>query len=313
MNQGWTYCDRITPASAGQTVLTYYAQRYQHSTAQQWQSRIEQGQIHLDNQPVHPHTRLKPNQTLSYHRSPWAEPNVPLTFDILHEDDALWAIAKPAGLPVLPGGKFLQHTLLHQLKARYPNENPIPIHRLGRGTSGVMLIAKTQQARRDLSAQFRARTANSETAPTLTKTYRALIGPAPHLPNHFTCTDAIGKIPYPHLGYLHARIAPHHPTAKPAQSDCQILQRRPTSTLLQVNIITGRPHQIRIHLAAQGHPLLGDPLYQPGGIPHPAARAIPSDCGYHLHAHCIRLIHPHSGKTLYVEAPLPEILKESSG
>ncbi|MFK8182479.1 MAG: RluA family pseudouridine synthase [Phormidesmis sp.] len=339
MNQGWTYRDRITAQSAGQSVLAYYTHRYQHSSAAQWQARIEQGQIVLNEQPTSPDTVLQANQTLLYHRLPWAEPKVPLGFEVLYEDEAFWAIAKPSGLPVLPGGKFLQHTLLHQLKQRYPNQHPVPLHRLGRGTSGVMLIAKSQRARGILSAQFRQRS--------LTKTYRTLIGPAPALPTHFTCTDFIGKVPYPRLGYLYARVAPAHPSAKAARSDGEILQRRADATLLQVSITTGRPHQIRIHMAAQGYPLLGDPLYKAGGIPRTllddvtdssadgtaddvtdssadgtadgvinsspdgVTDAIPSDCGYHLHAHRIRLVHPHNGKTLCIEAPLPECLEVS--
>ena len=300
MNKGWIYRDRITPKSAGQSVLTYYTQRYTHSSAEQWAARIYQNQIQLDNRPTQPSEQLQVNQVLSYHRLPWQEPSVPLDIGILYEDDALWAIAKPSGLPTLPGGQFLQHTLLHQLQARYPNQTPIPVHRLGRGTSGVMLIAKTKQTRRVLSEQFRAHK--------LTKTYRALVGAAANLPDEFICTEAIGKVSYPQLGYLHARVEASHPTAKAAHSQVSVLQRRADSTLLQVNITTGRPHQIRIHLAACGHPLLGDPLYLLGGIPNPAATAIPSDCGYHLHAHCIRFTHPYIGKTLSIEAPPPPLL-----
>jgi 23S rRNA pseudouridine1911/1915/1917 synthase len=67
---------------------------------------------------------------------------VPLEWSVLYEDDDLMAIAKPSGLPVLPGGNFLTHTLLHQLKLRYPDNPPIPVHRLGRGTSGVMVLGQ---------------------------------------------------------------------------------------------------------------------------------------------------------------------------
>ena len=301
MNQGWTYYDRITSRSAGQSVLDYYTSKYQHSTAQQWRSRIEQGRILLEGLPAQTYTTLQANQTLAYRRSPWSEPDVPLTFEVLYEDDALCVIAKPSGLPVLPGGQFLEHTLLHQLKQRYPQKTLVPMHRLGRGTSGVMLMAKSQQARCHLSEQFRARS--------LRKTYRTLVGPAPEMPDRFVCTETIGKVAYPRLGSLFARVSCDHPTAKPARSECEVLQRRTDSTLLKVSITTGRAHQIRIHLAAQGYPLLGDPLYAAGGLPHATAEAIPSDLGYHLHAHRIRFVHPHSGNALEVEAPLPEIFK----
>lgn len=324
MNQGWTYADSIRSATAGQTVLDYYTRRYTHSTGQQWRSRIEQGQVLLNNQSTTVHTVLAKGQTLTYHRAPWQEPEAPLNFDVLYEDDDLWAIAKPSGLPVLPGGGFLEHTLLHQLRSRYPHETPIPVHRLGRGTSGVMLIAKSQSARVVLSRQFRVRTAQAVSAqsasaqsastqrpaslglnpqPPLGKIYRALIGPAKpsELNDHFTCTYPIGKLPYPGLTYLYG----HSATGLASRSDCRILQRTPQSTLVEVAITTGRPHQIRIHLAAAGYPMLGDPLYTVGGTPIPGGTAMPGDCGYHLHAHTLRFTHPHTGKTLCIEAAPP--------
>ncbi|NJL45140.1 MAG: RNA pseudouridine synthase, partial [Leptolyngbyaceae cyanobacterium SM2_3_12] len=107
MNQGWVYSDRITPAAAGLTVLDFYTDRYRHSSRSDWQSRIEAGQIYLDERLVAAGDRLSPGQILAYHRPPWVEPAVPLTFDILHADEDIWVINKPAGLPVLPGGNFL--------------------------------------------------------------------------------------------------------------------------------------------------------------------------------------------------------------
>ncbi|MGB3300751.1 MAG: RluA family pseudouridine synthase [Phormidesmis sp.] len=300
MNQGWTYFDRVQPAAAGQTVLNYYTAHYRHSTRTQWQQRIARGQVLLDGRPVSEQTPLSQNQRLSYRRAPWQEPAAELNFEVLYEDEELWAIAKPSGLPVLPGGGFLEHTLLHQMRRRYPTEKPVPVHRLGRGTSGVMLVAKSQAARERLSKQFRVRS--------LSKIYRALIiGPASvnELADSFTCTYPIGKIAYPPLGQLYA----HSPSGQAARSDGTVLQRRLTSTLVEVSITTGRPHQIRIHLAAAGYPLWGDPLYAPGGFPIAGGAAMPGDCGYHLHAHRLRLSHPRTGKTLSIVAAPPAILK----
>lgn len=302
MNQGWTYFDRVKPAAVGQTVLNYYTQRYRHSTEAQWRSRIEQGQILLDGQPVRAQTVVYKNQSLSYYRAPWQEPAAPLDFEVLHEDEDFWAIAKPSGLPVLPGGGFLEHTLLHQMRVRYPAETPVPVHRLGRGTSGAMLVAKSQSARDSLAKQFRVRS--------LSKVYRALIGPASgnELGDRFTCTYPIGKLPYPPLGYLYG----HCESGLTARSEGTVLQRGPNSTLVDVSILTGRPHQIRIHLAASGYPLLGDPLYAAGGIPIPGGTAMPGEVGYHLHAHRLRLSHPRTGKTLSVVAQPPPILQTAA-
>lgn len=310
MNQGWTYCDRISKSAAGQTILSYYTQRYRHSSQTQWRDRIEQGQILLDGQPTHPQNQLTNGQQLTYYRHPWEEPPAPLNFDILHEDAHLWVIAKPSGLPVLPGGGFLEHTLLHQLRHRYPDERPIPVHRLGRGTSGAMLIAKSQTARAHLARQFRIRSSPQDTElnrepRTLKKIYRALVGPNLPQASHFTCTHPIGKRLHYQLGYIYG----HQPNGGlPSRSDCTIIQRRLDATLLDVSISTGRPHQIRIHLAAAGHPLLGDPLYPIGGIPAPNSPARPGDCGYHLHAHQLRFIHPHTGHLISITAPPPKIL-----
>ena len=317
MNQGWTYKDCVQ--TTGETVLDYYTQRYSHSTEAEWRSRIEQGLISLEGQAVESQQILTKGQRLTYRRLPWQEPAVPLDFEVLYEDADLWAIAKPVGLPVLPGGGFLENTLLWVMRSRYPNEQPAPVHRLGRGTSGVMLIAKSQRAKSELSRQFRVRSQMvSDSIPStsqsalgsMKKVYRALVGPtdAASLADRFVCDYAIGKIPHPQLGYVHG----HTKAGLRAYSEGQVLERRPNSTLVEVRISTGRPHQIRIHLAAAGYPLLNDPMYEVGGLSKKAGRVIPSDCGYLLHAHWLQFAHPRTGDLLSIVAPLPESLQANS-
>lgn len=298
-NQGWIYGDVITAAALQKvaknrpvSVLDYYAHHYRHSDRNVWQQRIESGQVLANDLSISPDTPLLPGQRLSYQRPPWQEPPVPLDIVTLYEDDVLWVVNKPSGLPVLPGGRFLQHTLLWQLRQRCPTA--APIHRLGRGTSGLVLIAKTKAARAELSRQMRQRQ--------LGKIYRALVGPS-DLPDRFTITQPIGKIPYPQLGHIFGATS----DGADAQSDCSVLQRRANATLLKVTILTGRPHQIRIHLAAMGYSLLGDPLYVVGGQPHPDGTAIPSDCGYWLHAWQLSFIHP-MGKPMILSCDPPSEL-----
>jgi 23S rRNA pseudouridine1911/1915/1917 synthase len=303
MNQGWIYREQVAEAWAGQMILAYYTQQYPHSGQAEWRERITSGQILLEGDQADPETLLRPGQWLTYHRPPWEEPEVPLSFTVLYEDLDLLVVAKPAGLPVLPAGGFLEHTLLWQLQQRYPRETPLPIHRLGRGTSGLMLLARSSLARANLSQQMRNHC--------IRKNYRALVASG-DLPDHFTITQAIGKIPHPALGYVYGATT----EGLSAYSECSVLRRTPDTTLLDVTILTGRPHQIRIHLATVGFPLIGDPLYGIGGIPkfHPTPEtkklAVPGDCGYHLHAYRLDFTHPQTDQPLSLVCPAPAELSE---
>lgn len=314
MNQGWTYREQVDRAGAGLTLLQYYSQRYRHSDSQAWQERIASGQVLLDEKPATADTVLKVGQRLAYHRPPWQEPDVPLAFQVLYEDSDLLVVEKPAGLPVLPGGGFLQNTLLYQLQQCYPSETPVPIHRLGRGTSGLLLLARSPLAKARLSQQMRENTLGNAKEQAIRKTYRTLVGQS-ELPDRFVINHAIGKVPHPVLGYVYAAV-PDGSFAHRlfAYSEGQVLRRTATATLLEVTILTGRPHQIRIHLAAAGYPLLGDPLYDVGGMPRlEAATAaekmpVPGDCGYHLHAYRLRFCHPQTDRPMdFMSPPPPEL------
>lgn len=301
MNSGWTYCDRITQTSAGLTVLAYYTQRYRHSSEQEWKDRLVVQQIWLDGYPATAEMRLHPGQQLAYHRPPWQEPVVPLSFEVLHEDDDLLVVSKPSGLPVMPAGGFLEHTLLWQLKRQYPNGTPVPIHRLGRGTSGLVLLARSPLARSRLTQQMRTYQ--------IGKTYWALAS-GRSAQETFRIEHPIGKLPHPVLGHLYGAVDGVSTKGSFARSDCRVLRCRDDQMLVEVTILTGRPHQIRIHLAVAGFPLVGDPLYGVGGIPHLSSEGgpipVPGDCGYFLHAYALSFRHPATGEAINILCPAPE-------
>jgi 23S rRNA pseudouridine1911/1915/1917 synthase len=212
---------------------------------------------------------------------------------VLHRDEDLLAVAKPRGLPTVPNGGFLTHTLLHRVTAMFPGATPL--HRLGRGTSGLVLFARSEAARRGLSAAWRDGRVH--------KVYRALV--RGHPPSEaFTVRTPIGLVPHPRLGRVHAA----RNDGKAALSHVRRLASRGDASVVEVTIPTGRPHQIRIHLAAAGHPLVGDPLYVAGGRPGPAP-GLPGDLGYFLHAHRLAFAHPTTGRELVLECPLPRELQ----
>jgi 23S rRNA pseudouridine1911/1915/1917 synthase len=183
------------------------------------------------------------------------------------------------------------------LRKRYADARPM--HRLGRHTSGVVLFARTREAAASLAAAWRQRE--------VTKQYLAL-GHGVAASDRFEVAVPIGPVPHRILGSVHAVS----PTGKWSHTVAVVLERRVDSTLFRVDITTGRPHQIRIHLAYAGHPLQGDRLYAVGGLPMADAAALPGDGGYHLHAERLLLLHPVSKAPLEITAPTPTELRRCS-
>jgi 23S rRNA pseudouridine1911/1915/1917 synthase len=293
MNAGFEYREEIGPDAAGRTVLAWLVRRYRHSSEAVWGERIARGEVRLDGEVALAMDVLRPGQGLDWRRPPWEEPEVPLGFAILHRDAHLLAVAKPRGLPSVPNGGFLEHTLLSRVRRLFPEA--VPMHRLGRGTSGLVLFARTDAARRAVAAEWRLGGVEKE--------YRALARGLPALAA-FTIETPIGLVPHPRLGQVYAAAA----AGRPAVSHVRVLALRGHDALVAVTIPTGRPHQIRIHLAAAGHPLVGDPLYVEGGVPGPDP-GLPGEGGYRLHAHRLALTHPATGRRLELECPPPPELR----
>jgi len=214
-----------------------------------------------------------------------------LPIEILYEDDAVIAVNKPAGLIVHAGAGAHSGTLVNRLVHHFESLSQVGgdlrpgiVHRLDRGTSGVMLVARTDAAHRALAAQFANRTTE--------KTYMALVQGILH-------SDS-GRIAKPitrdpvHRTRMTAKLG----HGREALTDYRVLRRLEDSTLLELRIGTGRTHQIRAHMASVGHPVVGDKAY--------GARAAER---IFLHAWRITFMSPASGERVTVEAPLPPEFK----
>lgn len=292
VNEGFEYRERIGPQAEGRSVLSYLSDRYTHSSPEQWRGRIDSGQVLLDSERVRPDTLMRRGQTLLWRRPPWNEPEIGSSFAVLFEDEILLAVDKPAGLPTLPGASFLNSTLLCQVRRHAPDASPL--HRLGRWTSGVVLFSRNREARAQLTRQW----------PDVRKRYRALAEGDP-LWSETTVRVPIGPVTHHGLGHVHAASA----TGRASSTRFAVRERRGGAFLCDAFLATGRPHQIRIHLAAAGHPLAGDPLYVRGGVPSQQTRALPGDPGYLLHAQEISFRHPRTGRSVTVECEPPPPLR----
>lgn len=293
LNGGFSYREQLGADANDRTLVAYLARRRTHSSLAEWETRLRRGEIEIDGEIVRSDVHVRAGQLLVWHRPPWHEPEVPTDYAVLYEDAAIIAIAKPSGLPTMPAGGFVQNTLLALVRAHHPHARPM--HRLGRHTSGIVLFAQTHEAAASLARAWRAHLVR--------KRYRAL-GSGVALENHFEITAPIGPVVHPTLGSVHAASS----TGRRAHSIVDVLERRTESTLFQVEITTGRPHQIRIHLAFAGHPLVGDRVYDVGGVLKESP-GLPGDGGYLLHAESLQFAHPLTNATMELHAPAPPSLR----
>jgi len=219
-------------------------------------------------------------------------------FPVLYEDDSLLAIDKPAGVAV-HGGSGVSFGVIEQLRMARPQARLLElVHRLDRETSGILLVAKKRSALKNLQEQFRSRETD--------KTYLALV--AGQWPGRLKVLDkSLHKYLLPDGERRVKVVAKDHPDAMASLSLVRVARTGPSCSLLEVTIKTGRTHQIRVHLAAEGMPIIGDDKYgdfelnkslQRPGVQVPLRRMF-------LHAWRLQFRHPVSGEILQLVADLP--------
>lgn len=268
------------------------------------QRLMREGQVKRDDYlEANPAAKTTPGAsytvTLPDPTDPTLQPEeIPL--DVLFEDEHLIVINKPAGLAVHPSPGHetgtLVHALLHHcgttLSGLNGERRPGIVHRLDKDTSGAMVVAKHDAAHRGLAKQFAAHSIQRE--------YFALVRGLPKPPSGRIETH-IGRHPTARL--RRAVVEPTRPDAKAAITHYRLVQTHGPAALVACQLETGRTHQIRVHMAHLGHPLLGDKLY---GSPNPLKGAanvsIPRQM---LHAHLLGFTHPITGEELSFDTPIP--------
>lgn len=202
--------------------------------------------------------------------------------DVIHLDHALLVVNKPSGLLSVPGrGPLLADCLISRIQADYPTA--LLVHRLDRDTSGVMVFALSSHAQRHLGLQFEKRQTQ--------KTYVARVW------GQMVAQSGTVDLPIIVDWPNRPRQMICHETGRAAQTDWQVIKRGAQETRVKLSPKTGRSHQLRVHMLALGHPILGDPFYGTSES-QAAARLM-------LHSHRLRLRHPDGGDLMDFRAKIP--------
>ena len=298
---------KVDDTSVDSRLDTYLASQIQTWSRARLQRLIENEDVVVNGRSVKPSYKLRKGDEVEVElvASPaeiFEPQNIPI--DIVHEDEVLIVVSKPAGLVVHPAASMQSGTLANALAFHFQNLplstgsiRPGIVHRLDRDTSGLLVVAKTEQALENLSDQFRDRT--------VFKSYVALV--------HGRVADATGRIDQP------LARDPGNRTrmsvvrgGRSALTSYKVRKHYDRFTLLNVELKTGRTHQIRVHMAWMHHPVVGDETYGSGrdnNIQDPRLRSMVRNLGRHfLHAEKLAITHPTTGARLEFHASLPEEL-----
>lgn len=290
----------VTPDSGeNQRLDLFLAKKLDGWSRSQIQRLITEGQVFVNGKRRRPSYKLKLDERIEVDDALEVEIGlepeyIPLT--VIYEDEHLVVIDKPSGMVVHPGAGRETNTMANALIARFPElrglgpkEKPGIVHRLDKETSGIILVARTPMAHRELQRQFKAREVE--------KLYIGLVwGKMPQKEGKITW--AIGR----HTKHGE-RISVKTKKPRIAETHYRVKKSLGAYALLEIRPITGRTHQIRVHMAASGHPVVADPHY--------GRRKVSSGCPrLFLHAHRLTVTHPTSGERVSFESPLPDDLTQ---
>lgn len=287
----------LTPAAGGLRADQFLAAALDGLTRSAAQKLLEEGRVLCQGKVLKKNDRLKEGVPLTV-VIPDPEPveiipqDIPL--DVVYEDEDVIVVNKPVGLvvhpaPGHPDGTLVNALLFHcgqSLSGINGQLRPGIVHRIDRDTSGLLIAAKNDLAHLSLAQQLQDHS--------LYRAYEAVVL------GGFREEEGTVSLPIARHPTDRKKMAVNHLNGRPAVTHWKVLARYPGYTHIQCRLETGRTHQIRVHMAAQGHPVLGDPVY--GG----ARKGFPELAGQCLHARRLTFRHPRTGETLTVECPLPD-------
>jgi 23S rRNA pseudouridine1911/1915/1917 synthase len=297
MNQKMSRKLQFTVARAGIRLDRYIAEECPELSRSYIQKLAEEGHITVNGAEVKRSSSLDIGDKVSIIIPPSVPPSLlaeEIPLNIVYEDDDLLVVDKPAGLTVHPAPGHPSHTLVNAILAHYPHLSgvgspgrPGIVHRLDKNTSGLIVVAKNDAAQQNISAQIKARS--------VTKRYLVLV--AGHLsPDRGIIEAPIGRDPG-----NRKRMAVVS-GGREARTQYRVIKYMDNCTLLEVSPETGRTHQIRVHLAAIGYPVVGDEIY---GTRSPILRR------QFLHAHHLGFRLPSTGEQVELSSELPSDLEEA--
>jgi RluA family pseudouridine synthase len=254
----------------------------------EWTKIINEGRILINDNRCGDTNTIKAGDTITYDPGDFEEPEANLSYSIIFEDEWILAVDKPANLLVHRAGRSFRNNLVYQLRCvntpPYPGCHPV--HRLDRDTSGVVLIAKNSEVMKEFAVMFNEGR--------ITKIYRAIIGGQPDFKTPFMIDSPISADKNSGVPFKF-KVCDN---GKPASTTIEDVRHLDNGlSMLTIKPLTGRTHQIRVHLAAAGFPIVGDKTY--GSSEH---------CGFSrqaLHCESLSFIHPYTGRQCEITAELP--------
>ena len=234
---------------SSQNLLDFLSRRFHYLTPAQWRERILDGRVTVNERAASEGQPLRAGDVVRYWTTPWAEPEVRRDYRVVYEDSTIFVVSKPAPLPVHAIGAYFQNTLLSILRKDIPEAEAYQlVHRLDAETSGLLLLVKDKNLVYPFQKQWEG---------DVRKNYRAIVFGA------FSSTQKRLDAPIGRNqeSAVRMKLKVDREKGKPSVTEFELLETKGNFSLVEARILTGRTHQIRVHLEHLGHPIVGDKLY----------------------------------------------------